>query len=270
VPFLIDNFVGMLDLHPAAARHLQARFMARFQQQPESWSATARAASIRVPTLLIHDRDDDVIPFAHSEHLLAVLPHARLRATQGLGHSGMLRDAATIAEICKELEMSQAPGNAVVIREAALNDPDDARAVVDVLDSYASDPRGGSEPLAPEVRSRLIPMLREHPTTLVLLAFDGGEAVGLAIGFWGMSSFRARPLLNIHDLAVRPGFRGKGVGRALLAAAEARARARGCCKLTLEVQDDNAPARTLYERFGFRDVVYGDSGPTRFLGKKLD
>ena len=158
----------------------------------------------------------------------------------------------------------------IVIREANLNDPRDARAVVEVLDSYASDPRGGSEPLAADVRSRLVPMLREHPTTLVLLAFDDEEAVGLAIGFWGMSSFRARPLLNIHDLAVRPGYRGKGVGRALLTAAEARARERDCCKLTLEVQDDNAPARMLYDRFGFHDVVYGNSGPTRFLSKKLD
>jgi ribosomal protein S18 acetylase RimI-like enzyme len=166
--------------------------------------------------------------------------------------------------------MSQAPGHALDIREADLGDARDARSVVEVLDSYASDPRGGSEPLAPDVRLRLIPMLREHPTTLVLLAFDGEVAVGLAIGFWGMSSFRARPLLNIHDLAVRPGYRGKGVGRALLTAAEARARDRGCCKLTLEVQDDNAPARMLYDRFGFRDVTYGVSGPTRFLNKMLD
>jgi ribosomal protein S18 acetylase RimI-like enzyme len=59
------------------------------------------------------------------------------------------------------------------------------------------------------------------------------------------------------------------VGRALLAAAEAGARAEGCCKLTLEVQDDNLPARGLYERVGFRDVRYGDSGPTRFLAKRL-
>jgi ribosomal protein S18 acetylase RimI-like enzyme len=165
--------------------------------------------------------------------------------------------------------MSRAP-TAIVIREANLADAGDASSVIDVLDSYASDPRGGSEPLAAEVRARLIPMLREHPTTLVLLAFAGEAAVGLVTGFWGISSFRARPLLNIHDLAVRPGYRGQGVGRALLAAAETRARDRGCCKLTLEVQDDNTPARTLYERFGFRDVVYGDSGPTRFLSKRLE
>jgi ribosomal protein S18 acetylase RimI-like enzyme len=59
------------------------------------------------------------------------------------------------------------------------------------------------------------------------------------------------------------------VGRALLAAAEAHAVAIGCCKLTLEVLEDNAPARGLYARFGFRDVTYGDSGPARFLGKPL-
>ena len=155
------------------------------------------------------------------------------------------------------------------IREADLADAGDARAVVEVLDSYASDPRGGGVPLTADVRSRLVPMLRAHPTTLVLLAFCGDEPVGLSIGFWGISSFRSLPLLNIHDLAVVPAWRGKGVGRALLAAAEERARERGCCKLTLEVQDDNAPARILYERFGFQDLTFGNSGPTRFLNKML-
>jgi ribosomal protein S18 acetylase RimI-like enzyme len=155
------------------------------------------------------------------------------------------------------------------VREARLGEPADAAAVVGVLDSYASDPRGGSAPLTAEVRDRLVPALRAHPTTLVLLAFDEGEPLGLCIGFWGLSSFRARPLLNIHDLAVRPGHRGKGIGRALLTAAEDLARQRGCCKITLEVQDDNLPARQLYERFGFEDVRYGESGPTRFLGKPL-
>jgi len=157
----------------------------------------------------------------------------------------------------------------IVIHEADLDDSRDAHAVVEVLDSYASDPRGGSAPLAQDVRTRLVPMLRAHPTTLVLLACVGNEPIGLSIGFWGISSFRAMPLLNIHDLAVVPAWRGKGVGRALLTAAEQKARERGCCKMTLEVQVDNAPARLLYERFGFQDVIYGTSGPTQFLNKML-
>lgn len=155
----------------------------------------------------------------------------------------------------------------VQTRLANLDSAADAASIIAVLDSYASDPRGGGTPLSAEVRARLIPGLKAHPTTRILLAFDGDQAVGLCVGFLGFSTFQARPLLNIHDLAVVPDRRGGGVGRALLTAAEAHARQAGCCKLTLEVQDDNHPARNLYERFGFRDVVYGNSGPTRFMSK---
>ena len=155
------------------------------------------------------------------------------------------------------------------IVETDLSDSQDAGALLAVLDSYASDPVGGGVPFSEEVRSRLVPMLRAQPTALLLLAWEDTEAVGAAVCFFGMSTFRAAPLLNVHDLAVIPTHRGQGVGRGLLAAAEERARARGCCKLTLEVQDDNLRARRLYERFGFSDFVVGDSGPTRFLSKNL-
>jgi ribosomal protein S18 acetylase RimI-like enzyme len=154
-------------------------------------------------------------------------------------------------------------------RLANLDSAADADAIITVLDSYASDPRGGGQPLPPDVKTRLITGLKAYATSRVWLAFDGEKAIGLCVGFMGFSTFAARPLLNIHDLAVVPGRRGGGVGRALLTIAETYARDAGCCKLTLEVQEDNTPARTLYERFGFRDVVYGDSGPTRFLSKKI-
>ena len=76
-------------------------------------------------------------------------------------------------------------------------------------------------------------------------------------------------LLNVHDLAVVPEWRGRGIGRSLLSAAEDRARSRGCCKLTLEVQDGNSRARALYETFGFSDYVVAGTGATRFLEKFL-
>ncbi len=129
---------------------------------------------------------------------------------------------------------------------------------------------GGGEPLSPTVRGRLVPALRDHPTALVLLAIEQAHPVGVAVCFLGFSTFQAQPLLNIHDLAVLPEWRSKGVGRALLRAAEHRARQRGCCKLTLEVQDSNDPALRLYESFGFSNFVIGDSGPTRFLAKPLE
>jgi ribosomal protein S18 acetylase RimI-like enzyme len=157
----------------------------------------------------------------------------------------------------------------VQIRSADLAAAADAAAIVLVLNAYATDPRGGGQPLPDTVQARLVAGLRRTPTSRVWLAFVDHAPVGVCVGFLGYSTFQALPLLNIHDLAVLPGQRGRGTGRALLAAAEAQALMEGCCKLTLEVQDDNAPARRLYDSFGFRDVRYGDSGPTRFLGKQL-
>jgi ribosomal protein S18 acetylase RimI-like enzyme len=155
------------------------------------------------------------------------------------------------------------------VRRADLADTADAAAIVRLLNAYAMDPRGGGKPLPDAVQARLMSGLRQTAGSRAWLAFDGLEAVGVCVGFLGYSTFQALPLLNIHDLAVLPGQRGRGTGRALLAAAEVHALAEGCCKLTLEVQDDNAPARHLYESFGFRDIRYGNSGPTRFLGKAI-
>jgi pimeloyl-ACP methyl ester carboxylesterase len=101
--FLVDNFVATLGLRDATTRHLLARFTSRFKKGPEGWSAAAIAANIGTPVLLVHDRDDDVVPFAHSQQLLKSLPQARLHETTGLGHSGMLRDAAAVSFITREL-----------------------------------------------------------------------------------------------------------------------------------------------------------------------
>lgn len=155
------------------------------------------------------------------------------------------------------------------IIEADFTNPAHCTGIVEVLNSYAADPVGGREPLTAEVRERLVPTLRDHPTALVLLALVDQRPAGIAVCFFGFSTFQARPLLNIHDLAVVPEQRGRGIGRALLAAAEDRAIKQGCCKLTLEVQDDNGRARALYESFGFSDFVVGKSTPTRFLTKSL-
>ena len=155
------------------------------------------------------------------------------------------------------------------IRAADLADPTDAAAIVDLVNAYALDPLGGGVPLADDVRARLVPGLRAHPTTLVLLALLDERPVGVAVCFFGFSTFQGRPLLNVHDLAVLPAARGQGIGRALLAAAEERARARGCGKLTLEVLDVNARARGLYASFGFADYALGHPGATRFLTKTL-
>jgi len=101
--------------------------------------------------------------------------------------------------------------------------------MVALLNGYAADPMGGNAPLPAAVRARLAPALSELPGALVLLARAGRTPVGVAVCFIGFSTFRARPLTNVHDLAVAPGWRGRGIGRRLLDEVVAAARAQGHC-----------------------------------------
>jgi ribosomal protein S18 acetylase RimI-like enzyme len=129
---------------------------------------------------------------------------------------------------------------------------------------------GGGRALPEEVRAALISGLQQHPTTVVLLAWHGDTPVGLAVCFVGFSTFLARPLLNIHDLAVLPAYRRQGVGRLLLERVAAKGQELGCCKLTLEVRADNHPAQRLYAAVGFDNATsYGGAVRVWFLEKRL-
>lgn len=109
------------------------------------------------------------------------------------------------------------------------------QALVMLLDAYAQDPMGGGEALAQDVKARLCDDLAARPDATSFIAWLGDSPVGLINCIEGYSTFKAQPLMNIHDIAVLPGHRGAGVGQALLRAAQQHAKARGCCKLTLEV-----------------------------------
>jgi ribosomal protein S18 acetylase RimI-like enzyme len=141
--------------------------------------------------------------------------------------------------------------HSVEIVEADLMRKEHQQAVLELIDAYAMDPMGNGEPLKTEVRNALIPGLQQHPTTIIFLAYIGGNAAGIAVCFRGFSTFNARPLINIHDFAVLPAYRGHGVGQGLLKGVERKARNLDCCKLTLEVQENNLRAQRVYVAAGF-------------------
>jgi ribosomal-protein-alanine N-acetyltransferase len=58
--------------------------------------------------------------------------------------------------------------------------------------------------------------------------------------------------IHINNVAIRPAYRGHGLGSALMHHVLAEARRLGAHRATLEVRDSNAGARRLYERIGFR------------------
>jgi GNAT superfamily N-acetyltransferase len=159
---------------------------------------------------------------------------------------------------------------ALTIELADYADPRDAADLVALLDIYARDPMGGGEPLGAEVRDRIVPGLAASPGAFSLIARLDGEPVGLANCFTSFSTFAARPLVNMHDMAVAPDHRGHGIGRALLTAVEAEARRRGACKVTLEVLNGNARAKALYVALGYGDYQLDpEAGHALFWQKRL-
>src|SRR5437867_4377730 len=149
---------------------------------------------------------------------------------------------------------------------ADLANPTHQRAIVDLLDMYCRDEFGDGKPLLEHARANLIAGLIKHGCARVFLAYGDGQPLGVAICMLGFSSFRGKPLINIHDVAVSPAARGQGIGRKLLAAVEAEARALGCCKVTLEVRSDNVRAMGLYRSVGFRS----SEPETLFWTRKVD
>ncbi|MEZ6091211.1 MAG: GNAT family N-acetyltransferase [Pirellulaceae bacterium] len=115
--------------------------------------------------------------------------------------------------------------------------------------------------------------LKKHPTTLIFVAFHDDHPCGIVTCFRGFSTFAAKPLINISDFYVDPAIRGQGIGRMLLNAVEDEARLTDCCKLTLEVQQHNLRARSVYAQFGFGQAVYAadaDSGGSLYMVKSIE
>lgn len=120
------------------------------------------------------------------------------------------------------------------------------------LDAVAWDSRSGF----PSVMTRGGPFLSDAtpPSTLLVAEIDG-ELVGyLKLKHWTELAENAH-VLGVQGVAVHPDRRGRGVGTALLRAAESAARAQGARKIWLGVFSTNPRAQALYAREGY--VVEG-------------
>ncbi len=83
-----------------------------------------------------------------------------------------------------------------------------------------------------------------------LLAEWEGEGVGFALFFWNYSTFRTQPGLHLEDLFVRPEFRRRGIGKALLTTLAKIAVERGCGRCEGVVLDWNELAIAFYKQMG--------------------
>ena len=158
----------------------------------------------------------------------------------------------------------------VEITLADYQNPKHRQAVVAMLDDYARDPMGGGEALPEETKANLVDEMAKRDYVFSLLAFVDDEPVGLANCVEGFSTFAAKPVMNIHDIAVIKDFRGKGIAKRLLQEVETLAQFRGCVKLTLEVLQGNEPAKIAYDKFGFKPYQLDeDKGIAEFWQKYI-
>ncbi len=89
-----------------------------------------------------------------------------------------------------------------------------------------------------------------HPAGEVLLAYSGETPVGFALFFHNFSTFLGRRGLYLEDLFVVPEWRGKGVGKQLLAYIASIAESRKCGRMEWAVLDWNESAIAFYRRMG--------------------
>lgn len=140
----------------------------------------------------------------------------------------------------------------ITIKRADYNDPAYAQDIIEMLNIYALDPMGGGQELTDHIKEHLVPELVKRSYAFSILAYQSDRPVGLANCFEGFSTFKAKPLINIHDLVVDPSARGQGVSQKLLQKIEEIASERGACKITLEVLSGNRTAQNAYIKFGFK------------------
>ena len=90
----------------------------------------------------------------------------------------------------------------------------------------------------------------EAPRAYCDVAEWDGEPAGFALWFYNFSTFRGQHGIYLEDLFVRPAFRGKGLGKALLVHLAQRVVAEGCARFEWSVLDWNAPSIAFYKSLG--------------------
>lgn len=89
-------FAKHLRIPPRAHNVMRRNLESRLQFRWEELHVPTLARGMTAPALIVHDRDDPDVPYAHGEEIAAAWPGAELLTTSGLGHRALLRDPDVI------------------------------------------------------------------------------------------------------------------------------------------------------------------------------
>lgn len=125
----------------------------------------------------------------------------------------------------------------------------DVRLILDLIKGLAAYEKLSHEVVADEVALRDT-LFGEHPAAEVIIAEYEAEPAGFALFFHNYSTFLGKRGLYLEDLFVKPEFRGRGIGKALLVCLAGIAVERDCGRFEWSVLDWNEPAIRFYKGLG--------------------
>lgn len=134
----------------------------------------------------------------------------------------------------------------LTIRPAAPSDSALIRAYIAELADYERAPEKAVASEADITRH----VFGAHPIMHAEMAEWDGKPAGFAFWYFNFSSWEGKPGLYLEDLWVRPEFRGKGIGKALLQHLAKLAMREGCTRYTWQVLDWNTPSIDFYKAMG--------------------
>ena len=102
-------------------------------------------------------------------------------------------------------------------------------------------------------------LMRDAATEFLLAAPDGQPPAGVCQLRYRLTVWTGACDCWLEDLFVEAGARRAGLGRTLVEAAFERARARGCRRIDLDVNEDNVNALALYRDMGFSTEPKGEA-----------
>jgi len=143
--------------------------------------------------------------------------------------------------------------------------PEDAGTVADLLDAFNREfdtPTPGPAVLAERLQS----LLRGDQ---VIALLSGEPAMAAALLTLRPSVWYAGPVALLEELYVVDEMRGRGIGSALLGAAEALVSERGAGAVEINVDSDDTGARRFYERHGYRNTDPGRQDQLLYYYREL-
>ncbi len=146
-----------------------------------------------------------------------------------------------------------------------LNNEEHCSALLQLLNDYMLDEMGVGAPIPEDLGPKILSGLKNHAAYIGFFVCVGDDFAALTNCNLNFSTWKAKPLINIHDFIVSPKFRKQGIGLFLLNEIARYALEKGYCRINLEVRHDNLKAQNLYKKAGFKEC----QSPNYFWEKKL-